>query len=58
MTNKKTYYHSPGEGPTKGTDEQGDAMSKRQLEQRSQQEKEIRERALEINPDNYTPSRD
>ena len=31
------------------------AMSKRQREQREEQEKEIRERALEIDPENYIP---
>ena len=52
---KKIYYHSPKEGSTRGTDEQGAAMSKRQREQREEQEKEIRERALEIDPENYIP---
>ena len=63
MTNKKAYYNSPGEDQFKqdqtgGTPEQGTAMSERQENQRKEQEKEIRERALKIDPDNYTPSRD
>ena len=55
MTDRKTYYHSPKERPTRGTDEQGAAMSKRQREQREEQEEKIRERAIEIDPENYTP---
>ena len=43
---------------TRGTPEQGAAMSERQKKQREEQEEEIRERALKIDPDNYTPSRD
>ena len=58
MTDRKTYYHSPVERPTRGTDEQGADMFERQQTQRKKQEKEIREHALEIDPDNYTPSRD
>tara|TARA_R100001086_G_scaffold93431_2_gene46398 strand:+ start:466 stop:657 length:192 start_codon:yes stop_codon:yes gene_type:complete len=63
MSDRKTYYHSPGEDQFKqdqtgGTPEQGADMSKRQLEQRRKQEEEARERALKIDPDNYTPSRD
>lgn len=46
------------EAATRGTPEQGADMYKRQQEQREKQEKEIRERALKIDPDNYTPSRD
>lgn len=43
---------------TRGTPEQGAAMSERQQEQLEKQKKTIRKRALKIDPDNYTPSRD
>jgi hypothetical protein len=70
MTDRKTYYNSPGDRPkrpmprptggtiTRGTPEQGADMYKRQQEQRRKQEEEARKRALKIDPDNYTPSRD
>lgn len=58
----KTYYNSPGnptpEAATRGTPKQGADMSKRQQNQLEEQKKTIRERALKIDPDNYTPSRD
>ncbi len=46
------------EAATRGTPEQAADMYKRQQEQLEEQKKTIRKRALKIDPDNYTPSRD
>tara|TARA_E500000318_G_scaffold57182_1_gene53127 strand:- start:275 stop:490 length:216 start_codon:yes stop_codon:yes gene_type:complete len=46
------------EAATRGTPEQGADMFKRQQKQLEEQKKTSRERALKIDPDNYTPSRD
>jgi len=43
---------------TRGTPKQAADMYKRQQEQLEEQKKTIGKRALKIDPDNYTPSRD
>ena len=70
MTNRKTYYNSPGDQSkrpmprptggtiTRGTPEQGADMYERQEARRSEGDRRRAERALKIDPDNYTPSRD
>jgi hypothetical protein len=60
MTDRKTYYNSPGDRPkrpmprptggtiTRGTPEQGADMFKRQQEQLEEQKEEARKNAIEL----------
>ena len=56
--NTKRPMPRPTEPITRGTPEQGADMFKRQEAQLSEGDRRRAKRALEIDPDNYTPSRD